>query len=78
MDPINRQFMVRRIAAVKQKKCYIAIFKLIIEHNVPYTVNNNGVFFNMSPLPEELVRQINDIIKRCEERNQQQQLAICV
>jgi len=69
--------MVRRLAAVKQK-CYIAIFKLIVEHNVPYTVNNNGVFFNMSPLPEELVRQINDIIKRCEERKQQQQLAICV
>ena len=78
MDPINRQFMVRRLAAVNQKKCYIAIFKLIVEHNVPYTVNNNGVFFNMSPLPEELVRQINEIIKKCEERKQQHQLAICV
>ena len=78
MDPINRQFMVRRLAAVKHTKCYIAIFKLIVEHNVPYTVNNNGVFFNMSPLPEELVRQINDIINKCEEQKQQQQLAICV
>ena len=35
MDPINRQFMVRRLAAVKQRKCDIAIFKLIVEHNVP-------------------------------------------
>ena len=78
MDPINRHFMVRRLAAVKQRRCYIQIFKLIVEHNAPYTVNNNGVFFNMSPLPEELVRQINEIIKRCEERKQQQQLAICV
>ena len=78
MDLIHRQCMVRRLAAVKQRKCYIALFKLIVEHNVPYTVNNNGVFFNMSPLPEELVRQINEIIKRCEERKQQQQLAICV
>ena len=78
MDPINRQFMVRRLAAVKQRKCYIAIFKLIVEHNVPYTVKNNGVFFNMSPLPEDLVRQINENIKRCEERKQLQQLAICV
>ena len=78
MDPINRQFMVRRLAAVKQRKCYIAILKLNIEHNVPYTVNNNGVFFNMSPLPEELVQQINEIIKKCEERKQQQQVAIRV
>ncbi|MFM7982711.1 MAG: hypothetical protein ACKPKO_25650, partial [Candidatus Fonsibacter sp.] len=48
MDPINRQFMVMRLAAVKQRRCYIQIFKLIVEHNVPYTVNMNGVFFNMS------------------------------
>ena len=77
MDPINRQFMVRRLAAVKQRKCYIQILNIIVEHNVPYTVSNNGVFFNMSPLSEELVRQINEFIKRCEERKQQQ-LAICV
>ena len=78
MDPSNRQFIVRRLAAVKQNKCYIAIFKLIVEHNAPYTVNNNGVFFNMSPLPGELVRQINAIVKRCEERKNKQQVAICV
>ncbi|MFM7986543.1 MAG: hypothetical protein ACKPKO_45240, partial [Candidatus Fonsibacter sp.] len=63
-------------AAVKQRICYIQIFKVIVEHNVTYTVN--GVFFNMSPLPEELVRHIDDIIKRCEERKQQQQVASCV
>ncbi|MFM7981808.1 MAG: hypothetical protein ACKPKO_21070 [Candidatus Fonsibacter sp.] len=77
MDPINREFMVRRLAAVRQRRCYIQIFKLIVEHSVPYTVENNGVFFNMSPLPEELVRQIDEIIKRCEERKQQQ-VAMCV
>ncbi|MFM7982101.1 MAG: hypothetical protein ACKPKO_22560 [Candidatus Fonsibacter sp.] len=78
MEPINRQFMVRRLAAVQQRKCYIEVFKLIVEHNVPYTVNNNGVLFNMSPLSEELVRQTSEIIKRCEERKQQQQVAIFV
>ena len=70
MEPINRQFMVRRLAAVKQRKCYIHIFKLIVEHDVPYTVNMNGVFFNMSHLPDDLVRQIDEIIKRCEQRKQ--------
>ena len=42
MDPIYRQFMVRRLAAVKQRRCYIEIFKLIVEHKVAYTVNMNG------------------------------------
>ena len=42
MDLIHRQFMVRRLAAVKQKKCYIQIFKLIVEHDVPYTVKKTA------------------------------------
>ena len=70
MDLIHRQFMVRRLAAVKQRRCYIQIFKLIIEHDVPYTVNMNGVFFNMSHLSDDLVQKIGEIIKRCEERKQ--------
>ena len=68
MDPIYRKFMIRRLAAAKQKICYIKIFKLIVEHNVVYTVNSNGVFFDLSPLPDEVVRQIDEILKRCEQR----------
>ena len=77
MGTIYRQFMVRRLAAVKQRRCDIEIFKLIVEHKVAYTVNMNGVFFNLSSLSDELVRQIDEIIKRCEQRKQQQ-VAICV
>ncbi|MFM7982984.1 MAG: hypothetical protein ACKPKO_27040 [Candidatus Fonsibacter sp.] len=50
---------------------------MIVEHNVPYTVNMNGVFCNLSPLSDELVRQIDEIIKRCEE-GKQQQVVLCV
>ena len=76
MDTTYRQFMVRRLAAVKQRRCYIEIFKVIVEHKVAYTVNRNGVFFNLSPLSDELVRQIDEILKRCEQRKQEQ-VAIC-
>ena len=69
-DSIYSQFMIRRLAAAKQRSCYIEIFKLIVEHKVPYTVNRNGVFFNLSPLSDELVRQIDEILKRCEQRKQ--------
>ena len=44
----------------------------------PYTVNMNGVFFNLSPLPDKFVRQIDEIIKTCEERKQLQQVAVSV
>ena len=77
MDTIYRQFMVRRLAAVKPRRCYIEIFKLIVEHKVAYTFNMNGVLFNLSSLSDELARQIDEIIKRYEQR-QQEQVAICV
>ena len=63
--------MVRRLAAAKKGNCYIEIFELIVEHKVAYTVNRNGVFFfNLSPLSDELVRQIDEILKRCKQRKQ--------
>ena len=77
MDTIYRQFMVRRLAAVKQWRCYIEIFKLIVEHKVAYTVNMNGVVFNLSSLSDELAQPIEDIIKRYEQQKQEQ-VAICV
>ena len=78
MDTIYRQFMVRRLAAVKQRRCYIEIFKMIVEHKVAHTVNMNGVFlFNLSSLSDELVQQIDEIIKTYKQRKQEQ-VAICV
>ena len=77
MDTTYRQFMVQRLAAVNQRKCYIEIFKLIVEHKVTYTVKNNGVLFNLSSLSDELAQQIDDIIKMYEQRKQEH-VAICV
>ena len=45
MDTTYRQFMVRRLAALKQRRCYKEMFKLIVEHKVAYTVYMNGAFF---------------------------------
>ena len=76
MDPICRKFMIRRIASVRQKGCYIVIFELTVEHKVDYTVNSNGVFCNLSPLPDEVVRQIDEILKRCEQRKAARSVAL--
>ena len=78
METIYRQFMVRRLAAVKQRKCYIEILKLIVEHKAPYTVNMNGVFFNLSSLSDELAQQIDEIIKMYEHRKQEQVAILCI
>ena len=68
MDPIYRKFMVRRLSNARHKNCYIRIFKLIVDNKADYTVNSNGVLFDLSPLPDNVVRQIDEILKRCEQR----------
>ncbi len=68
--------MIRRLAAARQNSCYIKIFQLIVYNNVDYTVNSNGVFFDLSLLPDEVVRQIDDIIKRCEQRKAARSVAL--
>ena len=77
MDTTYIQFVVKRLAAGKQRKFYIEIFKLIVEHKVAYTVNMNGVFFSLSSLSDESAQQIDEIIKMYEQRKQEQ-VAICV
>ena len=68
MDPLYRKFMIRRIAVATQNSCDIDIFKLIREHKIDYTANQNVVFLNLSPLPDEVVRQIGEILKRWQQR----------
>ena len=74
MDPMYRKFMIRCLAAAQQNICYINIyiyiFKMITDHNVYYTVNRNGVLFDLSPTLDEVVRQIDQILKRREQRKQ--------
>ena len=76
MEPNYRKFMVRRLANARQKRCYIRIFKLIVDNKVDYTVTSNGVFFDLSPLPEEVVRQIDEIVKRCKQRKAARSVAL--
>ena len=76
MDPIYRKFMILRLAAARQKTCYIKIFELIAKRNADYTVNNNGVLFDLSPLPDEVVRQMDEILKRREQRVEARSVAL--
>ena len=68
MDPneIYKRFMIRRLGAIKRKRCYIDVFIFVLDHKIDYTINNNGVFFNLSTLSNENIRDIDTIIKKYE------------
>jgi hypothetical protein len=73
-DPVrisnyDREMLVRRIGWVKYKSCHMEILELI--HNTedfPYTINNNGVFFNLAVVSEESIRKITAIVAKWEQR----------
>ena len=71
MDPneMYRRFMIRRMEAIKRKRCYIDIFAFILDRKIDYATNNNGVFFNISTLSNDVIRDIDSIIKKYEAKS---------
>ena len=58
----DKELMVRRIADIQDKKCYIDLFKLLIKKNISYMKNKNGIFFNVSILSDEILNIIDNIL----------------
>jgi len=59
----DKKDILKRITNIKNKKCYIKIFKLIHNDKLSYTKNENGIFFNLNNLSNEKLHQINKIVQ---------------
>ena len=58
----DRSFLVRRVSDIKDRKCYMDIFKLLHKQKINYTRNSNGIFFNVSVLSNEVLNKIDFIL----------------
>ena len=58
----DKELIVRRIADIQDKKCYIDLFKLLIQKNISYMKNKNGIFFNVSILSDDVLNIIDNIL----------------
>ncbi len=56
----NKKKIINKIQNIKNKKNYINLFKLILKLNIPYSFNNNGIFFNINKIESN---DLNKIIK---------------
>lgn len=54
-----------KINKLKKRRFYIKLFKIIIDNNIDYTTNNNGVFFNISQLNNEQIKLIENYVNEC-------------
>lgn len=46
------------------------IFKILQKHNVPFTKNKNGCFFNIAPINSEMVSEIERFVEYCQANKQ--------
>ena len=69
----EKEWLVRRIADVKDKGCYLQILDLIHTDGLKYTVNNNGIFFNIGTMPDATFYKVRAIVKTYETRKRQRE-----
>ena len=58
----DKTFLIRRVNDIKNKKCYQDIFRLLLNKNINYTRNSNGIFFNLALLNDEILNKIDFIL----------------
>lgn len=64
----DKKSLSNRINNIKNKKCYIKIFSLLHNSNINYTKNDNGIFFNISILSNDILSIIDNIISYYENK----------
>jgi hypothetical protein len=70
----DKKLFVKRIGDIKNKKCYVKIFKIIHGDNYKYTKNDNGVFFNLTNLSDSILTKIEAVLIYYENRKSQSEL----
>ncbi len=68
--------LIKRISDIKNKKCYIKIFRIIYNNNNHFTRNDNGVFFNITNLSDEILYKIDNIVKYFENKKEKLELEL--
>ena len=65
-DYNKKKKIVYRIKNLKKKKLYIKLFKLILNENINYSSNNNGIFINISKINEDSLIKIDEFLNEIE------------
>ena len=56
--------LVRRIGLIKKRKAHMEIFRVVVDNNIEYTLNGNGIFSNLSAIDDGIISQIDIVVKK--------------
>ena len=52
------------------KQCYLDVFKYLVDNKIDCSVNNNGVFFNITTMADARLHDIEQILKQPERKKE--------
>lgn len=58
----RKKEIVIKIKKLNNKSKYIKLFNILLENNIEYSLNSNGIFFNVNKLNIETYNIINDFL----------------
>jgi len=77
MTKYEKDWLVRRIGSIKDKRCYLEILELIhADDGLVYTVNSNGLYFNLASVPDATLNIIDSILRRYEIKKRLRETAL--
>ena len=72
----DKEWLVRRIGSIKDKQCYLDILEVIdADDGLVYTINSNGLYFNLATVPDATLVIIDTILRRYEKKKRLREMA---
>ena len=65
---VDKAILIQRLRNLENKKCYIKLFRMIIQHNIKYTKNQNGIFFNIDLVDNNTLTEMDKLITYYEKK----------
>ena len=65
-DYNKKKKIVYRIQNLKKRKIYIKLFKLILNEDISFSSNNNGIFINVSKIKLDSLAKIDNFLNEYE------------
>lgn len=64
LTTLAKKNLVHKILKLSDEE-HIQIFQMLDKHNIPYTLNCNGIFVSLSSIPVECINEIKTYVDKC-------------
>lgn len=64
----ERKQLISRLETLGSRRLYIKVFHVIHSNDIPYSTNDNGVFFDLTTVPDNVIDDIMALVLQYEKK----------